>query len=167
MWQLLELDLASVFNFFETEEIHFSLSREMTLRMSSAALWQDASRSRCAVGSRSWGTALLEQCHGAAMAPLLTHPNPKGALDFSMLLGQRVQVYVFSCSAAFLEGAQGFFCSFTGGPGDWCRQQHYPSRDRAWCLASCWCDSGWFYICLVDFFFFVFFPLLVSKGWAG
>lgn len=127
MWQLLELDLASVFNFFETEEIHFSLSREMTLRMSSAALWQDASRSRCAVGSRSWGTALLEQCHGAAMAPLLTHPNPKGALDFSMLLGQRVQVYVFSCSAAFLEDAQGFFCFFTGGPGDWCRQQHCTS----------------------------------------
>lgn len=31
MWQLLELDLVSVFNFFETEEIHFALSREVTL----------------------------------------------------------------------------------------------------------------------------------------
>lgn len=83
MWQLLELDLASVFNFFKTEEIHFSLSRGITPRRSPAALWQDASC--CAIGSMSWGTVLLE---------LLTHPNPKGALDFTMLLRQHMQVCI-------------------------------------------------------------------------
>lgn len=43
------------------------------------------------------------------MAPLLTHPNSKRALDFSMLLGQHVQVYVLSCRPAFLEDAWAFF----------------------------------------------------------
>lgn len=134
MWQLLELDLASVFNLFEAEEIHFSLSRGLTLRMCSAAPWQDGSCSCCAVGSTSQGTALLEHC-----SPTRT---PKGALDLAVLLGQRLQLYVFSCRAAFLQDAQGFLDFLAGGPGDWWRQQHGSSRGRGWCLASCWCDSG-------------------------